>query len=159
MRRRLQLVPDAGGLPGLCAALGRRGRVHPAGGGGEALARLRAALARRGAAALLVAQLCAGRAGERASRGGDAAAGNTCADFDARTAAVNDECCDEASEDCSSGRPATCNLGCAQVLLPFFDDCQLSLRPLFDCQLLLLLFDCGQSLSVCQLRFFDCQLP
>jgi hypothetical protein len=40
-----------------------------------------------------------------------------------RTAAVNDECCNEKTEDCSSGRPATCNLGCAHVLLPFFDDC------------------------------------
>ena len=48
--------------------------------------------------------------------------GGACADFDDRTAAVNDECC-EKSEDCSSGRPATCNLGCAHVLLPYFDDC------------------------------------
>eukprot|EP01052_Picozoa_sp_SAG31_P059215 SAG31_NODE_18541_length_632_cov_1.362101_1_plen_170_part_10 len=36
---------------------------------------------------------------------------------------VNDECCDEPTEDCTSGRPSTCNLGCAHVLLPFFDDC------------------------------------
>ena len=46
-----------------------------------------------------------------------------CADFDDRTQAVNDECCDEPTEDCSSGPPATCNLGCAHVLLPYFDDC------------------------------------
>ena len=49
--------------------------------------------------------------------------GPICDDLGDRTAAVNDECCDEATEDCSSGRPATCNLGCAHVLLPFFDDC------------------------------------
>ena len=36
---------------------------------------------------------------------------------------MNDECCNEKSEDCSSGRPAVCNLGCAHVLLPYFDDC------------------------------------
>lgn len=41
----------------------------------------------------------------------------------ARTQTVNNECCDEPSEDCSSGRPATCNVGCARVVLPFFDDC------------------------------------
>jgi hypothetical protein len=51
------------------------------------------------------------------------AAGGACGDLDARTAAVNSECCDEATEDCSSGRPATCNLDCAHVLLPFFEDC------------------------------------
>ena len=49
--------------------------------------------------------------------------GGACADLQDRTAAVNDECCNEKTEDCSSGRPATCNLGCAHVLLPFFDDC------------------------------------
>ena len=47
----------------------------------------------------------------------------SCLDFDARVAAVNAECCDEPAEDCSSGQPSTCNLGCARVLLPFFDDC------------------------------------
>lgn len=45
------------------------------------------------------------------------------ATLDARTRAVNAECCDEPEEDCSSGRPATCNVGCARVLVPFFDDC------------------------------------
>ena len=54
---------------------------------------------------------------------GGGGGGSICDDFDDRTAAVNDECCDEPTEDCSSGRPATCNLGCAHVLLPFFDDC------------------------------------
>ena len=41
----------------------------------------------------------------------------------ARSEAVNAECCDEPEEDCSSGRPATCNAGCARVLVPFFSDC------------------------------------
>jgi len=36
---------------------------------------------------------------------------------------VNAECCDEPSEDCSTGQPASCNVGCASVLLPFFADC------------------------------------
>ena len=49
--------------------------------------------------------------------------GGACDDLADRTAAVNDECCDEPTEDCSSGRPATCNVGCAHALLPFFDDC------------------------------------
>ena len=49
--------------------------------------------------------------------------GGACADFDDRTQALNDECCDEVTEDCSSGRPAVCNIGCAHVLLPYFDDC------------------------------------
>ena len=52
-----------------------------------------------------------------------AAADPSCSDVAARTAAVNAICCDEATEDCSSGQPANCNLGCARELLPFFDDC------------------------------------
>jgi hypothetical protein len=44
-------------------------------------------------------------------------------DLQARTEAVNSECCDEPTEDCSSGIPATCNVGCAVVVLPFFADC------------------------------------
>ena len=42
---------------------------------------------------------------------------------DAAPRASNAECCDEPSEDCSSGRPSTCNAGCARVLVPYFDDC------------------------------------
>jgi hypothetical protein len=41
----------------------------------------------------------------------------------ARTASINAECCDEPSEDCSTGQPASCNVGCASVLIPFFADC------------------------------------
>jgi hypothetical protein len=66
---------------------------------------------------MCTAAVCAPKGGGGGDKGG------ACADFDDRTAAVNDECCDEKSEDCSSGRPTTCNLGCAHVLLPFFDDC------------------------------------
>jgi hypothetical protein len=36
---------------------------------------------------------------------------------------LNSECCDEPSEDCSSGYPATCNSGCAALLLPLQAAC------------------------------------
>jgi hypothetical protein len=49
--------------------------------------------------------------------------GTTACVLSSRTEAVNDECCDEPDEDCSSGLPTSCNLGCAAVVLPFFDDC------------------------------------
>ena len=52
-----------------------------------------------------------------------------CSDLQARTRALNEECCNEPSEDCSSGRPASCNVGCAAVLLPFFADCGEALGP------------------------------
>ena len=38
--------------------------------------------------------------------------------------AVNAECCDQKSEDCSSGEPATCNAGCEAVLVPALQKCQ-----------------------------------
>eukprot|EP01052_Picozoa_sp_SAG31_P019825 SAG31_NODE_1463_length_8238_cov_3.389851_6_plen_113_part_00 len=44
-------------------------------------------------------------------------------DLISRTAAVNAECCDEATEDCSTGIPQSCNAGCARILLPFSLDC------------------------------------
>ena len=44
-------------------------------------------------------------------------------DLPTRTAAVVQECCDESTEDCSSGVPATCNAGCAAVLIPYRNDC------------------------------------
>jgi hypothetical protein len=49
--------------------------------------------------------------------------GRACGDFNARMTALAAECCDEPSEDCSSGTPATCNAGCAALMLPFRDDC------------------------------------
>ena len=39
-------------------------------------------------------------------------------EMNAALAPVNVECCDEPTEDCSSGYPATCNAGCAALLLP-----------------------------------------
>ena len=38
------------------------------------------------------------------------------------------ECCDEPTEDCSSGEPASCNPGCAAVLVPYYLDCREALR-------------------------------
>ena len=61
--------------------------------------------------------------------GHDCAVVQLCADLQARTQALNEECCNEPGEDCSSGRPTTCNAGCARVLLPFFDDCGEALGP------------------------------
>lgn len=49
--------------------------------------------------------------------------GTSCADFEGRTEALDAECCDEPSEDCSGGAPHTCNAGCAAVLEPFWEDC------------------------------------
>ena len=37
--------------------------------------------------------------------------------------AITSECCDQISEDCSSGLPAVCNVGCAGVLLPAIAAC------------------------------------
>ena len=48
---------------------------------------------------------------------------DTCPNLTARAAELNAECCDEASEDCSSGQPVVCNVGCSAVVLPFFADC------------------------------------
>jgi hypothetical protein len=50
-----------------------------------------------------------------------------CGNLAARINAVNVECCNEPSEDCSSGAPATCNAGCAGVFLPFWADCSAQL--------------------------------
>ena len=41
-----------------------------------------------------------------------------------RTDAINLECCDEPSEDCSGGYPRTCNAGCAALFLPFWRNCR-----------------------------------
>ena len=50
----------------------------------------------------------------------------TCATVDLirRMDTVTKECCDEPSEDCSSGVPATCNAGCADIVIAFWDECQ-----------------------------------
>lgn len=43
---------------------------------------------------------------------------DTAADFELISTSVTAECCDEATESCSAGLPATCNAGCSAVLLP-----------------------------------------
>jgi hypothetical protein len=40
-----------------------------------------------------------------------------------RVALANSECCNDKTEDCSSGAPATCDAGCAAVFLPFWREC------------------------------------
>eukprot|EP01047_Picozoa_sp_COSAG01_P036824 COSAG01_NODE_2893_length_6905_cov_4.717455_6_plen_939_part_00 len=45
-----------------------------------------------------------------------------------RAQAVQDECCNEPSEDCSGGAPHTCNSGCSSVFLPFWTDCSVALH-------------------------------
>jgi hypothetical protein len=43
--------------------------------------------------------------------------------FAARTVAVTDECCNQPDEDCSTGIPASCNAGCAALVIPYFVEC------------------------------------
>ena len=52
--------------------------------------------------------------------------GNFCgaADLSARLSALETICCDEPSEDCSSGFPTSCNEGCAAAMGTFWADCQ-----------------------------------
>eukprot|EP01051_Picozoa_sp_SAG22_P010911 SAG22_NODE_1012_length_6040_cov_4.791449_5_plen_335_part_01 len=49
---------------------------------------------------------------------------DTSATLAAQCGRVSAECCDEASEVCSDGFPATCNAGCAAVLLPVTAACR-----------------------------------
>eukprot|EP01046_Picozoa_sp_COSAG06_P050265 COSAG06_NODE_7921_length_2333_cov_2.379141_2_plen_252_part_00 len=49
-------------------------------------------------------------------------------DVEGRTAEVNAACCSSPDDDCSSGMPAACSAGCAEVLLPFWQDCSDHLR-------------------------------
>jgi hypothetical protein len=66
--------------------------------------------------------------GHRRSQSGDGYGdwGGTCdvAALPSRTAAITTECCDEQSEDCSGGYPQVCNVGCASLFLPFWDECR-----------------------------------
>lgn len=48
-------------------------------------------------------------------------------DLQRRTDEVMAVCCDEGGQDCSSGAPSTCSAACADVLLPFVDDCRRTL--------------------------------
>lgn len=65
--------------------------------------------------------------GGTCTQGGDSAT-CTMSDLAERTADVTAECCDEPAEDCSSGQPASCNAGCASVLIPYYLDCYQALE-------------------------------
>lgn len=52
-----------------------------------------------------------------------------CPDIATSSMTVTTTCCDEPTEDCSSGVPASCNEGCAQVFIPFMHDCGAVLGP------------------------------
>ena len=52
-----------------------------------------------------------------------------CPDIADSSTTVTTTCCDEPTEDCSSGMPASCNQGCAQVFIPFMHDCGSLLGP------------------------------
>eukprot|EP01051_Picozoa_sp_SAG22_P007238 SAG22_NODE_502_length_9704_cov_23.436439_5_plen_637_part_00 len=41
--------------------------------------------------------------------------------------AINVECCDEPTEDCSGGKVNTCNAGCGAMIMPFWTACQAQL--------------------------------
>jgi hypothetical protein len=55
-----------------------------------------------------------------------------CPDVTTSSVAVTTTCCDEPSEDCSSGVPSSCNAGCAAVFIPFYNDCGGLLGPALD---------------------------
>ena len=77
-------------------------------------------MATRALGGALLASVAVLQAGARAG-------GGTCHTLDqmaSQTAAINVECCDEPSEDCSGGIPRTCNAGCAELFLPFWRDCR-----------------------------------
>ena len=65
--------------------------------------------------------------GGTCTHGRDSATCKT-SDLADRADAVARECCDEPTEDCSSGEPASCNPGCAAVLVPYYLDCREALR-------------------------------
>ena len=65
--------------------------------------------------------------GGTCTQGRDSATCKT-SDLADRAGDVAHECCDEPTEDCSSGQPASCNPGCAAVLVPYYLDCRETLR-------------------------------
>ena len=65
--------------------------------------------------------------GGSCTQGGDSATCET-SDLADRADAVARTCCDEPTEDCSSGQPASCNAGCAAVLVPYYLDCRQALE-------------------------------
>ena len=53
---------------------------------------------------------------------GGASCSNT--EISRQLAAINTECCDEPSEDCSGGMVHTCNAGCGDLVMPLWAACQ-----------------------------------
>jgi hypothetical protein len=45
-------------------------------------------------------------------------------DLAARFGEIQRECCNEATENCRSGMPSSCNAGCAEVVNTFWDECR-----------------------------------
>eukprot|EP01047_Picozoa_sp_COSAG01_P039394 COSAG01_NODE_3253_length_6351_cov_4.601248_2_plen_678_part_00 len=56
--------------------------------------------------------------------GGDEDEACTAGDLGTRFGDIQRECCDEPSENCRSGMPASCNPGCAVVATSFWADCK-----------------------------------
>ena len=63
-------------------------------------------------------------ASHRRGQAGEGYGEGSCADLESRSAEVTRVCCDEPEEDCTGGRPQSCNVGCAATFLPFWHDCQ-----------------------------------
>jgi len=74
------------------------------------------------------ASFAAGPASDLSVMCGMAVAGQ-CNDIADSATAVTTTCCDEPTEDCTSGMPASCNEGCARVFIPFMNDCGSMLGP------------------------------
>ena len=58
-----------------------------------------------------------------------ASVASQCPDISGSSVTVTTTCCDEPTEDCTSGMPASCNEGCARVFIPFMNDCGSLLGP------------------------------
>lgn len=74
------------------------------------------------------ARCCAGPGGDASCWGGEfqfetCCPQPSCDDLEAQTNAVQAACCTSKSDDCSSGHPTSCDNRCANVLLPFIDNC------------------------------------
>lgn len=70
-------------------------------------------------------QACDGENEHRRAQSADASCDSD--EVSWRTGDIDRECCDEPSEDCSSGYPRTCNAGCAALFLPFWAECRTAL--------------------------------
>jgi hypothetical protein len=70
-------------------------------------------------------QACADAGKHRRAQSGEASCDSD--EVSWRTGDINRECCNEPTEDCSSGYPRTCNAGCAALFLPFWTECRSTL--------------------------------